>query len=83
MKERRTEITVETCEVLVISRQGVLSRSWCPSCAQQVPAVRLTDACMSGLSVEALEREVETGRIHLIEAVGGSLLICLNSLTQI
>lgn len=82
MKERKTEITVETCEVLVISRQGILNRSWCPSCAQHVPTVSLTDARLSGLSVEAVQRQLETGLIHLIEAFGGSSLICLNSLTQ-
>ncbi|MEW6210793.1 MAG: hypothetical protein AB1631_20680 [Acidobacteriota bacterium] len=82
MKERKTEITIETLEVLVISRHGDISRSWCDGCGKQVAIIRLNDACMSGLRLEAIQRQVETGRIHLIETVGGSSL-CLNSLTQI
>ncbi|HXI90925.1 MAG TPA: hypothetical protein VNO24_12985 [Blastocatellia bacterium] len=83
MKNRRTEITVETYEVLVISRHGSVSRSWCASCGQEVAAISLDDACNSGLSIEAIQREVEAGRIHLVETSGGSSLICLNSLIQI
>ena len=77
MKNRRTEITVETYEVLVMSRRGSLSRSWCASCGRQVAIVSLDDACYSGLSVEVVQRQVEDGRIHLVETSGGSSLICL------
>ena len=83
VKDRRTEITVETYEVLIISCQGRLSRSWCESCGKQVALIDLNDACLSGLSIEAIQRQVETGRIHLIGRVGGPSLICLNSLIQI
>ncbi len=83
MKNRRTEITVETYEVLVMSRHGSLSRSWCASCDKRVAIISLEDACISGLSIEAVQRQVETGRIHLIETIGGSSLICLNSLIRI
>ena len=83
MKGRKTEITVETYEVLVISGHGSLSYRWCASCGRQVAIISLNDACMSGLSIEAIQRLVDTGRIHSIETVGGSSLICLNSLIQI
>ena len=82
MREKKTEITVETFEVLIISRHDRLSRSWCESCGKQVALIGLNDACLSGLSIEAIQRQVETGRIHLIETVGGSSMICLNSLIQ-
>ena len=83
MKNRRTEITIETYEVLVMSRHGSLSRSWCAGCGQQVAIVSLDDACYSGLSLEVVQQEVEAGRIHLVETSGGSSLICLNSLIRI
>ena len=80
MRERKTEITVETYEVLIISRHGRLSRSWCASCGKQVAIITLNDASMSGLSIEAVRRQAEAGRIHLIETAEGLSFICLNSL---
>jgi hypothetical protein len=82
VKDKRTEITTESVEVLLIRSRGTLSRKWCEGCGKQVALISLDDACMSGLSIEALERQVEVGRIHLIEKAGGSSLICLNSLIQ-
>lgn len=83
MKDRRTEITVETYEVLLIRQRGGLSCGWCASCSKQVTLINLDDACEAGLSAETIHKRAETGRIHLIETSGGSSLICLNSLIQI
>jgi hypothetical protein len=74
VKERKTEITIETYEVLVISHRGSLSRSWCASCGKQVAVI--------GLSEEAVGQQAPGGRLHLIKAVGGESLVCLNSLIQ-
>ena len=82
MKERKTEITVETYEVLVIKRGAGISRSWCTHCGKQVALISLDDACAAGLSAETIRRREETGRIHLIEMANGSPFICLNSLIQ-
>ncbi len=83
MKERQTTITVETYEVVVVRRAGRLCRVWCASCARPVAVIGLDDALSSGLSAEAIRRQVKSGRLHLIERPGGSALICLNSLIQI
>jgi len=83
VKERKTEINIETYEVMAISRDGSLSRVWCAICSKQVVTISLGDAWLSALGTEAAQREMEAGRIHLIETVGGSALICLNSLIQI
>lgn len=83
MKEKKTEIPIETYEVLIRRRQGLPNRCWCANCSKSVAIVSLNDASDSGLSVEAVRKHVEAGRIHLIETVGGSALICLNSLIQI
>ena len=82
MKERKIEITVETYEVLHISRRSSLSRIWCASCGKQVAVFSLNDATLSGLSEEAVSQQALSGRFHLIEAVGGRSLICLDSLIQ-
>lgn len=83
MKGRKTEITIETFEVLVISSRGSRHRRWCDGCGKQVAVISIHDACMSGLSMETIERHAPTGRIHLIVAAGGLPTICLNSLIQI
>ena len=82
MTDRKTEITVETYEVLLIQR-AELSRSWCSSCSKQVTLIGLSDARAAGLSTEAIDNYGETGRIHLIEIAGEPPFICLNSLIQI
>jgi hypothetical protein len=83
VKERKTKITIETYEVLVISRHGSLGQDWCASCGRHVVVISIIDACASGLSVDSVERRAQTGRIHLIETAGGMPAICLNSLIQI
>ena len=45
MKERKTKITVETYEVLIISRHDSLSRNWCASCGKQVAIKTVNDTC--------------------------------------
>lgn len=80
---KKAELTVETWEVLVIRERRGLARSFCSSCGRQVLAISLNDAYASGLSAEVIRQEVETGRFHLIEPVGKSSLICLNSLNHI
>lgn len=89
-RTRRTEIVRYTRRLVV--REGTStatdpedgpSRRWCATCAKQVALISLEDAGMSGLSLKAVQRQVEAGRIHLIKTVGGSSLICLNSLIQI
>lgn len=82
MKERKTEITIETYEVLAIGRRGGISLSWCARCRKQVAVISLNDASLSGLGEEAVGQHTRSGRFHLIEAVGGLSLICLNSLIQ-
>jgi hypothetical protein len=81
VKVGRTEITVETCEVLIISRRGV-TRLWCDGCSKQVAIVSLSDACSSGLSAQEIHRQAEAGLLHLIETIKGVPFICLNPLFQ-
>src|SRR5262249_18522702 len=82
VNERRTEITIETYEILIRSRRRLLNQAWCAGCGKRVAVVSLDDARESGLGIEALQRQVEAGQIHLIETIGGSSLICLDSLTE-
>ena len=82
MKERKIEVTIETYEVLLISRRGGLSRSWCERCSKQVALISLSDACSSGLSADEIHSQAKAGLLHLIETDEGPPFICLNSLLQ-
>jgi len=82
MKTTRTEITLETYEVLAVKQRGCLSHLWCPACGRQVGAVSLLDACRAGLSSEAIREHEHEGRLHLIATSIGLRFICLNSLIQ-
>ena len=79
MKKRKTEITIETFEVMAISRRNSLSRRWCASCEKQVAIVNLDDPAILGSTREAIRQQVKTGRVHLIGTADGSPFICLDS----
>lgn len=82
VKTRRTEIRCETYEMLVLNRQGSLSRIWCPACGREAGAISLFDASRVGLSPATARQQEEAGQLHLIETAIGVEFICLNSLLQ-
>jgi hypothetical protein len=79
--KRRTEITVETEQVLILRRARRATRAWCPKCRAEVGMVAPEDAAtLGGLSLRAVCRRVEAGELHFRETADGRLFICLNSL---
>ena len=78
----RTEITVETTEVLVMKGRGSLFQTWCGHCGEQAGVVRLEEAALAGISLQAICRAVEADTIHLIELPNGLNFICLNPLLK-
>lgn len=84
MRKKRIEITVETDQVVIIRKTQRLSRAWCQDCGELVKLVTAEAAAVaSGVSPRTIYRWVEAGKIHFTEQPGGSLLICLNSLTAV
>ena len=81
-RKRRTEITVETETIVCLRRWSrVALADWCPQCAAEVKLVTLEEAgLLTGLSLRAICRKVEAGRLHFRETTDGRLFICLNSL---
>ncbi|HZS04304.1 MAG TPA: hypothetical protein VFD58_05665 [Blastocatellia bacterium] len=80
-RKRRTEITVETEQVVVIRRAAEPISLWCAGCAAAVTMVTPAEAAIiTGSSLRAVCREVEADRLHFTETADGLLLICLNSL---
>jgi len=82
VKEREIRITVETHEVRVIKKRGNLYHVWCARCGKRTAVISLNDARKSGLTADAAQRRVETGRLHLIESGGGRSFVCLDSLLR-
>ena len=82
MKEREIKITVDSYEVLVTKLRGSFNRLWCASCGKQAAVISLNDAYTSGLTLEAAQRDVESGRLHLIKTVVGLSFVCLDSLVR-
>ena len=81
---RRTRITAETERVVIIRRRGIETQVWCEGCREQVKLVTPeTAATVTGLSVRAICRIVETEKVHFMEISNGSLLICLDSLLRL
>ena len=79
----RTEITVETHRVLLISRPAVSRTAWCPECGADIRVITPEEAAtMIRVNARAIYRLVEADLLHFTEPPGGLLLICLNSLMQ-
>jgi hypothetical protein len=77
---KRTRITVETEQVLIIRRRGCIRR-WCRECAREVDMVSFTEAgALTGLPGRQLCEHARAEKWHL--AADGSPLICLDSLLK-
>ena len=81
---KRTEVTIETDEVWVIKRSASGFVLWCPQCGELVSMITPEEAAiLAHLDTRVIYRQVDTGLIHLTEMPGGSLLLCVNSITQL
>lgn len=82
MKTKRTEISIETERLLVISspRQTV---DWCSGCGAMVQLLPISEAALvARTTARTVFRWVEAERVHFRETDQGSLLICLDSLAM-
>ena len=81
--KRTTTLTIETRQVLVIRRPIAPRQALCETCGDVVMLVTADEAArLARLSPRAIYRCVEGGSLHVLEADGGALLICLNSLLK-
>jgi len=79
---RRTEIRVETHELLVIRKRGGLAQGWCERCGKQVGLICLQELTLAGINPDVISRQAEAGQLHLIETPSGLSFFCLNSLFE-
>lgn len=80
----RTEILVETHEVMVIRRRSQAVKPHCLICGEETTMLSLDEAtAIFGLSTLELCRLVNEDKIHFTETAIRVLLVCPESLAQI
>ncbi|HEX5733301.1 MAG TPA: helix-turn-helix domain-containing protein [Blastocatellia bacterium] len=81
IRKKRTEITIETDRIVVISRRRLSARAWCKSCGRQVSMVTADEAArLAPVTSRTIYAWVEAGRLHSMKMSDGRLLICLESI---
>ena len=80
MKTKRTEITIETARVTVISKPTRMI--WlCAGCRKQVDWITVDEAArLTGASSRNIFRMIEAGELHSSETGDGILAVCPDSL---
>jgi hypothetical protein len=82
--DTRTEITIETHEVIVIRHRSKFPKPSCVKCGAQAVLLTLDEATVVfRRTTRELCRLVEEGKIHFIETARGSLLVCPESLIEV
>jgi hypothetical protein len=80
-KRKRTQVTVETNDVLVIRRATGRPLGACPVCGARGSLATVAEAArVSRVSERTIHRWVEDARVHFTETPAGQLLVCARSL---
>ena len=78
---RRTEVTIETDEIVVIRHSQAAIQPLCPQCCDAVPMITPEQAAeMVSANARAVYRWIEEGRIHCSETPDGVVFVCPRSL---
>jgi len=78
---KRTEITVETHEVLIIRRGDSSVRTWCTECNAEVRMIPADQAvALAGIGMNGILAMVAAREVHWAQAGTCTPLICLASL---
>ena len=79
---RRTEITVETDEIVIIRSTQSDRLILCPECA--MPVVMITPeqaAALACTNIRTIYRLADEGRVHYAETAETSLMVCPKSVS--
>jgi hypothetical protein len=79
--KKRTEISIEIDEVIVVSASGKdIKRVECPICNGEAMVTPEEAAALMGVTVRSVYARVEGEGVHFLETADGSLLLCARSL---
>lgn len=73
--QKRTQITIETERILIVSRRRDRTVLWCNACGKRVPMVTVDEAARNS-------RLVEASQLHFARVPEGQLFICSISLER-
>ena len=80
---RRTEVTVEMDEIILITGSQAACLPPCPQCPDVVAMITPEQAAeIVAANTRAIYRWIEEGRIHSAETAKGRLLVCPRSLCE-
>src|SRR6266540_4656720 len=80
LMKRKIQLTIETHQLLIISRAKGSTQGWYSECAGNGPLIKPEGGGSAGVRPRTIYRRVEAGLVHFAESPEGWLLICLNSL---
>lgn len=81
MAKTRTEVFIETSEILIIKRNRTFIRTWCEDCEREVSMLPLQEAALLiGHNVTLIYSMMENHQIHFCYLKPGTPFICLRSL---
>jgi hypothetical protein len=80
---KRTEITIETERLLVVSNCSKGASLWCNCCADTVPMLTVSEAArIESTTAVVISTLAEAGLLHFAVTAEGRLFICSNSLVS-
>ena len=81
MAKIRTEIFIETSEILIVKRNRTFVRKWCKDCGREVSMLPLLEAALlTGHDVQAIYSMMENQHIHFSYLKPETPSVCLRSL---
>jgi hypothetical protein len=79
--QKRTQITIETERLLVVSRRHEAARIRCNQCDTSLPMLTVDEAAAKAVTTPiVIFRLAEAGRLHFAVTPEGRLFICPSSL---
>jgi len=84
MRLKRTEITVETRNLIILRKSSKTFKTLCPHCVSESMMITPeTAAIVYGISTRTVYSRLEEDLIHFIETERGTVLVCLHSLLSL
>ena len=81
MAKTRTEVFIETSEILIIKRNRTFVRAWCEDCGREVSMLPLYEAALlTGHDVKTIYSMMENRHTHFCYLKSETPYICLRSL---
>ena len=81
MAKNRTEVFIETSEILIIKRSRTFVRVWCDDCAREVNMLPILEAALlTGHDVKTIRSMMKNSRVHFCYLNSETLSVCLRSL---